>query len=150
MVVKFPVLRVAATLGAAATWTSPAVPCRGAYLVAFRLTGTNGNAPQSYTVQVRANPPGGTADAWVTVAAAAGAGARTTAPTPAALNAGGQVVQLGGELVTSGQVGSGVIAGWDEARIQVLGHATLTITGFACDATVSADENLQVNASVTS
>lgn len=134
MVVDYPVLRVAADLGIAATYTSLGVPCRGAKLVSFHLTATNGNAPQTYTVQARKG-----SGSWVTIAATTGAGARATAPAVGPLNAGGQVIQLGGELVTSGAVGGGHIASWDEARIQVLGHATLSITGLACTARVVLD-----------
>ena len=148
MVVEYPLLLVAATLGAAATHTGLPVPCRGAHSVAWHLASTSANVPVSYTIQVRkAALDAVAAGAWQTVAAGSG-GVTATTPTVAALNAGGQVCSLTGLAATTSV--PTVIQGWDEARIVVVGHATLTITGFAVRAQVVLKDNgIHVNTAVT-
>lgn len=150
MVAEYPLLLVAADLAAAATYTSLPVPCRGAHSVAFHLSAGDADVPVSYTIQVRkAGLDGVAAAAFQTVAAGSG-GVTATTPTPAALNAGGQVCTLTGLVSATSQ--PGVIMGWDEARILVVGHATLIISGLACRAQVIGPHKageLHVDTSVT-
>jgi len=149
VVVEYPLLLVAADLAGAATYTSLPVPCRGAHSVAFHLASTDGaDVAQSYTIQVRkAALQGVAAGAWQTVGAGSG-GVVATTPTPAVLNAGGQVCSLTG--LASATSGPTVIQGWDEARILVLGHATNVISGLSCRAQViKPDGAMHVDTSVT-
>lgn len=154
-VIEYPVIRAAADLAALATFTSPGVPCRGAISVAFWLSATNANVPgAAYVIEVRKAPLGNVAGGgWITAAVATTAGCAVTGvvPTPAALNAGGQVCWVHNSLV-AGPANPGPIVLWDEARITVTGHATLVIAGLACRAQVIFPEagGVHIDSSVAS
>ncbi len=142
MIVEYPLLLVPTDLLATVVYTSLPVPCRGASAVAFHLqTATDTDVPgAAYVLEVRKNPPAGAlASGWLTPAAATTAGCLVTGSIPAAASlaaaTGGQVCWIHNALVAGASTPGGIIM-WDEARIKVTGHATLTISGLTCRAQV--------------
>lgn len=124
MILDYPNLRAPANLAATVSFSTGAVPIKGAQQVAFHLAATNNVQLASGTIEVRKD--GG---AWVT--AAAGIGVVPGGSVAAAMNAGGITLWAVAGTTTSTQAASPGFPCWDEARLTVVGHATNTINGLA-------------------
>jgi hypothetical protein len=111
-----------------------ALPIAGAQHVSFHLAASDATIPASATVELRKS-----SGTWIAAGSATGV---TLAGSIAALNAGGIPFIV---HPSAGQMFS--IPSWDEARITVLGHATINVPNFSIQGQVVGRQTVSDNAS---
>jgi hypothetical protein len=124
-------VRAAADLAAAGTAQTLWVPCRGARCVVFTWKATNGNAPQNQGVEGNNLIPLVTGG----VGLSANNARLLTSSVSSVLNQLGGIRQVVVPIAAEG-LQHIVVEG---LRATLLGHATLTIAGLECEATVYYD-----------